>query len=134
MDSLHEDVFASYDHDFEPEPEPLEEDIDSSCTPGKRKWEETEEPAKSALELAVASQAAQRNDESEDTIPEPIPKPVKAKNETMPPQKVAQMEELRSPFHGLVQNINYEIAHRLPPRIEPRAFILLPTRHTFTMV
>lgn len=114
MDSLHEDIFVSYDRDSEPEPEPL----DSSCTPGKRKCakcqklsrrcfrcrlklalgEESEEPAKSALELVVASQAAQRNDKSEDTIPEPIPKPIKARNETIRPQKVAQNGETPSPI------------------------------------
>ncbi|KAF5603402.1 hypothetical protein FPCIR_1332 [Fusarium pseudocircinatum] len=116
MDTLHDDIFVSYDRDSEPEPEP--EPLDSSCTSGKRKCakcqklgrrcfrcrlklalgEESEEPPNSALELVVASQAAQRNDKSEDAIPEPIPKPIKARNETIRPQKVAQNGETPSPI------------------------------------
>ncbi|EWZ47842.1 hypothetical protein FOCG_06551 [Fusarium oxysporum f. sp. radicis-lycopersici 26381] len=97
MDSLYEDVFESYGCESESETERFKETLDSSCTPVKRQCakcrklgrrcfrcrlklalgEESEEPTKSALELAVASQASPRNDESEDTILEPIPKPSK---------------------------------------------------------
>lgn len=116
MDALHEDIFASFDRDPEPESEPFEETLDSSCTPvvrqctkcqklGRRCFrcrlklalgEETKESTKSALELAVTSQGVQRNNESDDTIPEPIPKPAKARNETIRPQKVAENGETPS--------------------------------------
>ncbi|WKT41018.1 hypothetical protein QSH57_005824 [Fusarium oxysporum f. sp. vasinfectum] len=112
MDSLYEDVFKSYGRESESEPERFEETLDSSCTPVKRQCakcrklgrrcfryrlklglgEESEEPIKSALELAVASQASPRNDESEDTILEPIPKPV----ETIRSQKNVQNGETPS--------------------------------------
>lgn len=45
-------------------------------------------------------------------------------------KKLHRMEKLRAPLPGLVQNLNNKIAHRLPPRIEPRAFKPLPMIHT----
>jgi hypothetical protein len=115
MDSLYEDIFNSYDREPEPEPEPepFEETLDSSCTQVERQCakcqklgrrcfrcrlklalrKQAEEPTKSALELAVASQAAQANDESEDTIPEPAPIPSKTNNETTRLQHTARNGE-----------------------------------------
>ncbi|SCN90570.1 uncharacterized protein FFB20_13545 [Fusarium fujikuroi] len=149
MVPLHEDIFASCDHDPEPESGPFEETFDFFCTPvklGRRCFrcrlklasgEETKESTKSALELVVTSQGAQgaqRNNESDDNILEPIPNPTNAKMKRYGHKKLHRMEKFRAPSHGPVSSLNYEIAHRLPPRIEPRAFILIPTRHTFTMV
>ncbi|KAF4487954.1 hypothetical protein FAGAP_11186 [Fusarium agapanthi] len=142
MDSLHEVIFPSYDRDSEPEPEPFEETLDSSCTPGKRQCakcqklgrrcfrcrlklalgEESDESAKSALELAVASQAVKRNAEYENTIPEPIPKPAESKNETVRPQKVVQNRETLSTISRSSSNYRLRDCQQTPPKNRTESF------------
>lgn len=142
MVPLHEDIFASYDRDPEPEPRPFEEAFDSSCTPVVRQctnrqklgrryfWcrlklasgGETKECTKSVLELVVTSQGAQRNNESDDTILEPIPKPAKARNEMIRPQKVAQNGETPSAIPWSSFNSQLQDCSQTTPKNRTESF------------